>query len=271
MTDEAPGVGLAVRSEALARKHFRSEALDRLRAGVLGMDDQVDALVAAGATEALAEGGQDLQALIGDLEAVQRKVRVELAKLVDARADQDRLDAWEEKHAAWEEKVAEIQCRHCSMVPSAHRDDGSCVGGETAYHPRRRPPPEPLRPEIKATGRKQTVIDGVGVIESNGGFTRTNWRSRELLRELLVIALADLSIFTPDGEDAHDVAYENLMDVLCEALPITASLSWRTGKWAEGDNPPTGLKRWGINDTDWCDREEKVRLATIPRLKGSTR
>lgn len=117
----------------------------------------------------------------------------------------------------------------------------------------------------KVSGVRRWTVEGVGVIEANGGFTRTKWRSVELLDRLLHVALDAVPMFDPEtGEDCHQAVYDRLHEVLDECLPLSASLSWRVGQTFK-DRPATGLKRFGIDDANWCEREEKVRMATIPK------
>lgn len=118
-------------------------------------------------------------------------------------------------------------------------------------------------------GLKRFEVEGVGVIESKGGWRRTQWRSEALLEELIRRAIANVEdeiIVSTDGEPiplTHSHVVEAIIDVLVTTLPLTGSLSWRTGQVKDGE--PTGLKKWGIHDEDWCQREEQPRLASVPR------
>ncbi len=115
-------------------------------------------------------------------------------------------------------------------------------------------------------------VPGVGAVEVNGGWDRKNWESDKLLRRMLHVALDGLSIFDAEtGEDARDLAIDRVFEVLNDTMPVTPSMQWRVGTWPKTDpktgetvKPATGLKRYGIDDENWCDRTAKPRLARWP-------
>lgn len=250
MTDLVPTENtLAARREAMERRHFRSEVLDRLRSGVLALDDQVTALAKAGDLDGLAEGGQDLQALVGDLHTVMDTVRFELGRLVDERVDAEKEAENERRLADWQERV----------------DAAEAKG--------RKPPKPPALLKVKPTGIKRATVEGVGVIECNGERTRSDWRSVDLLRHLFeqVIDASDERIVTPDGEvvDPKDSAIvADLLTMLETVMPVTASLNWRTGR-VDPDGTVTGLRAYGIDSEDWCEIEVKPRKARVPKMDGA--
>lgn len=114
-------------------------------------------------------------------------------------------------------------------------------------------------------GVNRIEVPGLGLVEVNGGWTRTKWRSTELLRYLLR-DIADHSperIVTADGEivdPAESELLARIADVLSETMPLNPSLSWRVGK-TDGS---TGLRKHGVDSDDWCEKVPKVRLATVP-------
>jgi hypothetical protein len=118
-------------------------------------------------------------------------------------------------------------------------------------------------------GVNRVEVPGVGMLEVNGGWTRTKWRSEALLNKLLLdVAEASTErIVTEDGElvdPAQSVLLRDVIACIKETMPLTASLSWKVGtEKATGEK--TGLKARGVTDTDWCERMPKQRLATIPK------
>lgn len=118
-------------------------------------------------------------------------------------------------------------------------------------------------------GKPKVTVTGLGVVEIEGGWERKNWQSEKLLRELMLRAIVD-----PDtGELAAESPMEivgAIYEVLNECLPITGSLGWRTGKFDKATQELTGLKKFGIDDAEWCERVDKPVLAKVPKRQGST-
>lgn len=125
----------------------------------------------------------------------------------------------------------------------------------------------------RRAGRHTSVnrleVDGVGALEVKGGWTRKGWRSNDLLRNLIAKALEEVDERIVDGmgeirevEDSESL--DAIMEALTTCLPITASLSWRTGQ-EKKDGTLTGLKAYGFDDEDYCERIEQPRLATVPK------
>lgn len=115
-------------------------------------------------------------------------------------------------------------------------------------------------------------VEGVGAVEVKGGWKRTGWESERLLRALVQRAIDRVGsekIVTADGEVVDVEESETLasiLDALLTCLPITASTAWRTGTWPTEAKPEgAGLKRWGFDDADFCEREDQPRMAVIPR------
>lgn len=118
-------------------------------------------------------------------------------------------------------------------------------------------------------GINRQEVPGVGMVEVNGGWTRTKWRSEELLRHLVnqVVEASTERIVTEDGEVIDPGESELLYDIIKvvkETMPLSPSLSWKVGL-EKKDGTLSGLKAHGVKDTDWCERNPKVRLATIPK------
>jgi hypothetical protein len=118
-------------------------------------------------------------------------------------------------------------------------------------------------------GINRQEVPGVGVVEVNGGWTRTKWRSEDLLRHLLGKVVEDSTekIVNEDGEVipvADSQLLYDIIRVVKDTMPLTASLSWKVGQETK-DGKITGLKKHGVTDTDWCERNPKPRLATIPK------
>lgn len=207
----------------------RAPALEPIRHAIARLADEATALFEAGDYESLAAGGQDIEVVIDELSTVYRDVRLFVASIVDHRE------------------------REARVRDAAERaSDGR--------RPIKRNDPD------ASLGLVRTEVAGVGAVEINGGYYRTNWQSDKLLRRMLHIALDGMSIFdATTGEDARDAAIERVAGVLTDVMPIRPSMQWRVGSWPRGDQPATGLKLYGINDADWCDRTDKVRLASWPR------
>lgn len=124
-------------------------------------------------------------------------------------------------------------------------------------------------------GTNRVEIDGVGAVETRGGWTRKNWDSKRLLRTLLAKAIAEVPgerIVNEDGEVldvAESATLAAITQVLEDCLPITGSLSWRSGEWPDHQtgSEGRGLKKHGVDDEAWCDRVEKPRMAIIPKRR----
>jgi len=120
-------------------------------------------------------------------------------------------------------------------------------------------------------GINRMELPGVGMVEVNGGWTRTKWRSEDLLR-YLVNQIAEASaerIVTADGEVVEVAQSQLLYDIIKvvkETMPLTASLSWKVGTETKAGTK-SGLKKHGVDDRDWCERTPKTRLATVPKRK----
>lgn len=211
MTDESAATGAEMVPLHSRDLEVRSEALRRFQAAVLALEDEVEALTAAGDYETLATGGQDLQVIAADMRDLMERVRRNIARIVD-------------------EKQGQLS------------SDG------TYYY-----------------GINRVEVPGVGVVEVNGGWTRKNWASADLLRHLLATVLADTGemIVTAEGEvvdPAESATVAAIITVIRDTMPLTSSLSWKVGT-----DETKGLKKYGVDDRDWCERVPKVRLATIPK------
>lgn len=117
-------------------------------------------------------------------------------------------------------------------------------------------------------GVNRIEVPGVGVVEVNGGWTRTKWRSEALLHHLVTQAIEGCEevIVNADGEPVvirDSCVVTSIMEVVKDTMPLTASLSWKVGQEKKGGEV-TGLKRHGVDDEDWCERTPKERLATVP-------
>lgn len=209
-----------------------SPGLAAIRAALLRLDDERQALAEAGDFEALAMGGQDIGTIYDELGTLLRDVRLDVGRILDERERERRADERERRLEA-----------------------GTPEGRLPKF----------LDPEVKL-GPVRAEIVGVGAVEVNGGFDRKNWQSEKLLRLMLHVALDGFSIFTPDGTDARDEVIARLMEVLCDTMPVNASMQWRVGRAPKGKEP-NGLKRYGIDDADFCDRTEKDRLASWPKWR----
>lgn len=176
-----------------------------LRKALTVLDDQREAMVLRGDTEALCWGSAQLAAVIGDLNALQRQTRSDIAELVKAE---------------WGD----------------------------------------------ARGKPKRDIEGLGRVEVPSGRERKNWRSVELLREVVWGAAVD----DETGQLRHDNPVD-LIDAIIEAvaatMPVSGSTSWKVGTEDKGDPGTwTGLRGQGIDPDDWCDVEEKPSLAVVPKL-----
>lgn len=93
---------------------------------------------------------------------------------------------------------------------------------------------------VEAAGKERRVETPDGLVEIRTSTKRSQWRSRQLLMELV--------------KDAHDEGgIEQVWEVLNECLPITASLGWRVG----------GLREHGITPDEWCVEEVGHKTAQI--------
>ncbi len=208
-------------------EQVRQDPLMALRQAIMVLDDQRAALVELGDYEGLAFGGRDLGVLVGELDTVLRQVRVDVATLVDAE-ERERRDEIRERAEAEGKKV-----------------------------------PKFAEPDVRL-GRVKREVEGLGLVEVNGGYDRKGWQSLALLRTMLSIALDEMPLWTSEGEDAHAQVYDRLVEVLGDTMPLHPSLQWKVGTDWEG-KPPTGLRKYGINPDDWCERTDKTRLASWPR------
>lgn len=207
---------------------IRDNPLMALRQAIMVLDDQRAALVERGDYEGLAFGGRDLGVLVGELDTVLRQVRVDVAELLDAE-ERDRRDEIRERAEAEGKRV-----------------------------------PRFAQPDVRL-GRVKREVEGLGLVEVNGGYDRKGWQSLALLRHMLGVALDDMPIFDAEtGEDAHEAVYARLMEVLGDTMPLHPSLQWKVGTDWEG-KPPTGLRKYGVNPDEWCERTDKTRLASWPR------
>lgn len=213
----------------------RAAALGPIREAIAALSDQAIALHEAGDHEALAAGGQDLETVVDELSTLHRDVRLFVADLIDKR---ERVL-----------RAADAERREAEGKKPIQRNDPD-----------------------KALGMVRCEVPGVGAVEVNGGWDRKNWESDKLLRRMLHVALDGLSIFDAEtGEDARDLAIDRVFEVLNDTMPVTPSMQWRVGTWPKTDpktgetvKPATGLKLYGIDDENWCDRTAKPRLARWP-------
>jgi len=207
----------------------RAPALAPIQNAIAQLHAEAMALRDAGNYEALSAGGQDIEVVIDDLHTLQRDVKLYVAGIVD--------------EVERERRVRDAADRETAGKKPIKRND----------------PEAPL-------GTVRVEIMGVGAVEVNGGWDRKNWESAKLLRRMLHVALDGLSIFdAATGEDARDIALERVFEILNETMPVTPSMQWRTGVWPKDDKPGTGLKKFAVDDADFCDRTEKPRLARWPK------
>lgn len=207
---------------------IRDNPLMALRQAIMVLDDQRAALAEAGDYEGLAFGGRDLGVLVGELDTVLRQVRVDVAGLLDDVERERRTEIRERAEADGKK------------VPKFAEEDARL-------------------------GKVKREVDGLGLVEVNGGYDRKGWQSLDLLRKMLGIALDEMPLVNPEtGEDAHAQVYDRLVEVLGDTMPLHPSLQWKVGTDWEG-KPPTGLRKYGINPDDWCERTDKLRLASWPR------
>lgn len=203
----------------------RVPAVQSLREVIGTLDDQAKALRAAGDYESLSAGGQDLELVVDDLAALMRDVKVYVAEIVDEREREYRAHDAENRAAV-------------GKAPLKRNDPDAPLG--------------PVRVEV----------EGVGAVEVNGGWDRKNWESERLLRDMLRRFLASYRLIDADGTMLHpENAVERLHAFLTEIMPVTGSMQWRVGK-ADGSN---GLRAFGVDETDYCERTEKPRLARWPK------
>lgn len=85
---------------------------------------------------------------------------------------------------------------------------------------------------------KKMVIENIGQVERKTSISR-KWESGDLLVALLKATLVD-----PDTGELSPQILARVEAVLKEALPLTASLSWRV----------TGLQALGIDPDEYCDK-----------------
>ena len=196
-----------------------------IREAIATLADQALALRDAADYEGLAAGGQDLEAVTDDLMALIRDVKVYVAEIVDEMERQARADDAERRAAE-------------GKKPLKRNDLDAPLG--------------PVRVEV----------EGVGAVEVNGGWDRKNWQSERLLRDMLDRFLTNWHVVDGEGELIyHEQAVNDLHTFLVEIMPVTGSMQWRVGK-ADGSN---GLRALGVDETDYCERTEKPRLARWPR------
>ena len=118
------------------------------------------------------------------------------------------------------------------------------------------------------TGERKREIPNLGVVEVKGGFDRKNWKSRDVLREVIFRALVDPETgewYNPEA-DAIDVA-KAIEEAVANCLGMTGSTSWKVGEKAPDGTWKGGLRSVGINPEDYCDEVEKPKLAIIPKRK----
>lgn len=208
-----------------------SGVLLALRRAILSLDDQRAGLAEVGDMEGLVYGGRDLDVIVGELSTVLRQVRVDVARIIDDAEHRRR------------ERI---------------REDKLAEGKE---------PPAWTDPD-RRLGRLTREVDGFGLVTVNGGYDRKGWDSLGLLRRMLHIALDPVEVWASDGSDNTNTVIERLMEVLGDTMPLHPSLGWRVGTdWA--GKPPTGLRKYGVNPDDWCERSDKDRLAAWPKEEGA--
>lgn len=122
--------------------------------------------------------------------------------------------------------------------------------------------------DYEGKGKAKLDIEGLGRVEIDGGWERKNWESAKLLRLLLLKAIVDPE--TGELTEAPpSVIVSRIFEVLNDCLPITGSLNWRTGSYDRATESFTGLKKYGVDDEDFCDRIDKPKLARIPKIVRS--
>ena len=203
----------------------RTPATQPIRQAIATLHDQALALRSARDYESLAAGGQDLETVNDDLATLIRDVKLYVAEIVDEMEREARAHDAEMREAA-------------GKNPLKRNDPDASLG--------------PVRVEV----------EGVGAVEVNGGWDRKNWQSERLLREMLSRFLANWVVVDRSGEVIPpDRVVDDLATFLIEIMPVTGSMQWRVGK-ADGSN---GLRAFGVDETDYCERTEKPRLARWPR------
>lgn len=123
---------------------------------------------------------------------------------------------------------------------------------------------------MAANGEKKREVPGVGLVEVKGGSERKNWKSRDVLREVIFRALYDPETGEarlPENADPIDVAKAVEVNV-ASCLGMTGSTSWKVGKWSEKNEAwDGGLRSLGLEPEDYCDEVPKPNLAVIPKRK----
>lgn len=94
---------------------------------------------------------------------------------------------------------------------------------------------------VEAAGKERRVETPDGLVEIRTSTKRSQWRSRDLLKQLVMDALSDSG------------GMEDVWEVLTEVLPLTASLGWRVG----------ALRDHGITPDEWCVEERGHKTAQI--------
>lgn len=126
---------------------------------------------------------------------------------------------------------------------------------------------------LAARGERKVEVEGLGVVEVKGGMDRKNWKSREVLREVIFRALVDPETgewHNPDA-DAIDIA-KAIEEAVANCIGMTGSTSWKVGEWdAKTERYKGGLRSVGIDPEDYCDEVPKPALATIPKRKGEVK
>ena len=90
----------------------------------------------------------------------------------------------------------------------------------------------------------------------------TTRESERLLRDMLARFLTSYRLVDDAGAVLdHDDAVDRLHSFLVEIMPVTGSMQWRVGR-ADGSN---GLRALGVDETGYCERTEKPRLARWPK------
>lgn len=229
MTDDSATSRVPALVGDLPESAPRTPGLLALRGALMALDNERIALAEAGDYEQLARGGAAIDIIAGDLGAILRSTKLDIARILDT---------------AESERRAAIRAEE---YPGVDEDDPAI--------------PYSLSPRL---GPVRAEVEGVGAVDVNGGWDRKNWQSMKLLERMLHIALDPMDLWSTEGEEQHDAVIERLMDVLGEVMPLHPSLQWKVGRYAKG-KPPTGMKRFQLDDEEWCDRTPKPRQASWPR------
>lgn len=118
-------------------------------------------------------------------------------------------------------------------------------------------------------GPRKFEVPNLGVVEVHGGVQRKNWKSTEVLTEVILRAIADPETGEWLNPDASPIEIAAAIEANIQTtIGMTGSTAWKVGRWDEkSETWKGGLRSLDIDPDDYCDEVVKPDEARIPKWK----